>query len=113
MRGFVTTNDFVTTGPSPIALRACTVTVSRPGLSRPRASTSRVPFWVTERSTWVPLRTLTTYAVTGRSPLRWDGAYGEPGAAPVLGRDTEQVLTEVLGLTDAELGRLRGAAVIA
>jgi 2-methylfumaryl-CoA isomerase len=52
-------------------------------------------------------------AVTGRSPLRWDGAYGEPGAAPVLGRDTEQVLAEVLGLTGAELGRLRDAAVIA
>jgi 2-methylfumaryl-CoA isomerase len=52
-------------------------------------------------------------AVTGRSPLRWDGGYGEPGAAPVLGRDTEEVLAEVLGLTDAELGRLRESAVIA
>jgi 2-methylfumaryl-CoA isomerase len=52
-------------------------------------------------------------AVTARSPLRWDGTYGEPGAAPVLGHDTEQVLAEVLGLTAAELGRLRDRAVIA
>jgi 2-methylfumaryl-CoA isomerase len=52
-------------------------------------------------------------AVTARSPLRWDGAYGEPGAAPVLGHDTEQVLAEVLGLSAAELGRLRDQAVIA
>jgi 2-methylfumaryl-CoA isomerase len=52
-------------------------------------------------------------AVTGRSPLRWAGDYGEPGAAPVLGRDTAEVLAEVLGLTDAELGRLRESAVIA
>ena len=52
-------------------------------------------------------------AVTARSPLRWDGAYGEPGAAPVLGQDTEQVLADVLGLSPAELGRLRDRAVIA
>jgi 2-methylfumaryl-CoA isomerase len=52
-------------------------------------------------------------AVTARSPLRWNGTYGEPGAAPVLGQDTEQVLAEVLGLTAAELGRLRDRAVIA
>jgi 2-methylfumaryl-CoA isomerase len=52
-------------------------------------------------------------AVTGRSPLRWDGSYGEPGAAPVLGQDTQQVLTEVLGLDQAELGRLHDRGVIA
>jgi 2-methylfumaryl-CoA isomerase len=52
-------------------------------------------------------------AVTARSPLRWNGTYGEPGAAPVLGQHTGQVLAEVLGLTAAELGRLRDRAVIA
>ncbi|MFL6053966.1 MAG: CoA transferase [Actinoallomurus sp.] len=52
-------------------------------------------------------------AVTARSPLRWDGEYGEPGAPPALGQDTEQVLTDVLGLTATELGRLRDRAVIA
>jgi 2-methylfumaryl-CoA isomerase len=52
-------------------------------------------------------------AITARSPLRWNGAYGEPGEPPVLGRETEQVLTEVLGLTDPELARLRDKGVIA
>jgi 2-methylfumaryl-CoA isomerase len=52
-------------------------------------------------------------AVTARSPLRWDGSYGEPGAAPVLGQDTEQVLSEVLGLDATELGRLHDGGVIA
>jgi 2-methylfumaryl-CoA isomerase len=52
-------------------------------------------------------------AITARSPLRWNGGYGESGEPPVLGRETEQVLTEVLGLTAAELGRLRDHGVIA
>jgi 2-methylfumaryl-CoA isomerase len=52
-------------------------------------------------------------AITGRSPLRWNGAHGEPGKAPVLGRDTESVLTDVLGLTTAEIGRLVTGGVIA
>jgi 2-methylfumaryl-CoA isomerase len=52
-------------------------------------------------------------AITARSPLRWNGGYGEPGQPPLLGRETEQVLTEVLGLTAAELGRLRDKGVIA
>jgi crotonobetainyl-CoA:carnitine CoA-transferase CaiB-like acyl-CoA transferase len=51
--------------------------------------------------------------ITARSPLRWNGGYGEPGQPPVLGRDTEQVLAEVLGLTAAELARLRVQGVIA
>ncbi|MGD0704257.1 MAG: CoA transferase [Trebonia sp.] len=51
--------------------------------------------------------------ITARSPLRWNGGYGEPGQPPVLGRDTEQVLTEVLGLTATELARLRDQGVIA
>jgi 2-methylfumaryl-CoA isomerase len=52
-------------------------------------------------------------AITARSPLRWNGEYGEPGRSPVLGRETEQVLTEVLGLTAAELSQLRDKGVIA
>ena len=51
--------------------------------------------------------------ITARSPLRWNGGYGEPGRPPVLGRDTEQVLTEVLGLSATELARLRDQGVIA
>jgi 2-methylfumaryl-CoA isomerase len=52
-------------------------------------------------------------AITGRSPLRWNSGYGEPGQAPALGRETEQVLTEVLGLTAADLAGLRDRGVIA
>jgi 2-methylfumaryl-CoA isomerase len=51
-------------------------------------------------------------AITARSPLRWNGAYGQPGESPVLGRDTDQVLTEVLALTAPELARLRDRGVI-
>jgi 2-methylfumaryl-CoA isomerase len=58
-----------------------------------------------------PAATAST-AITARSPLRWNGAYGEPGESPVLGRDTEQVLTEVLGLTAPELAGLHDRGVI-
>ncbi len=51
-------------------------------------------------------------AITARSPLRWNGAYGEPGDSPVLGRDTDEVLTEVLGLTAPELAGLHDRRVI-
>jgi 2-methylfumaryl-CoA isomerase len=51
-------------------------------------------------------------SITARSPLRWNGAYGEPGQSPVLGRDTDQVLTEVLGLTAPELAGLHDRDVI-
>jgi 2-methylfumaryl-CoA isomerase len=51
-------------------------------------------------------------SITARSPLRWNGAYGEPGESPVLGRDTDQVLTEVLGLTPPELAGLHDRGVI-
>jgi 2-methylfumaryl-CoA isomerase len=54
----------------------------------------------------------TATSITARSPLRWNGAYGEPGDAPVLGRDTDQVLTEVLGLTAPELAGLHDRGVI-
>jgi 2-methylfumaryl-CoA isomerase len=52
-------------------------------------------------------------AITARSPLRWNGRYGEPGLAPELGHDTEAVLTQVLGLSSTEIGRLVDARVIA
>ncbi len=52
-------------------------------------------------------------AITGRSPLRWNGGYGAPGQPPALGRDTDRVLTEVLGLTGPELAGLRDRGVIA
>jgi 2-methylfumaryl-CoA isomerase len=45
-------------------------------------------------------------AITARSPLRTDGEYGAPGEAPRLGADTAEVLAEVLGLGDTEIGRL-------
>jgi len=51
-------------------------------------------------------------SITARSPLRWNGVYGEPGESPVLGRDTGQVLTEVLGLTAPELAGLHDRGVI-
>jgi 2-methylfumaryl-CoA isomerase len=51
-------------------------------------------------------------SITARSPLRWNGAYGDPGESPVLGRDTDQVLTEVLGLTAPELAGLHDRGVI-
>jgi 2-methylfumaryl-CoA isomerase len=51
-------------------------------------------------------------AITGRSPLRWNGEYGPPGRPPTLGRDTAPVLSEVLGLSEAELADLRERGVI-
>ncbi|MCK9902354.1 CoA transferase [Frankia sp. Cpl3] len=51
-------------------------------------------------------------AITARSPMRWNGRYGAPGAAPRLGEHTVPVLAEVLGLGDAEIGRLVDSGVI-
>jgi 2-methylfumaryl-CoA isomerase len=51
-------------------------------------------------------------SITARSPLRWNGEYGEAGAPPALGRDSEQVLAEWLGLSSAEIGDLRKRGVI-
>ena len=51
-------------------------------------------------------------SITARSPLRWNGGYGEPGQTPVLGRETDQVLAEVLGLSPAELAGLHDRGVI-
>lgn len=50
--------------------------------------------------------------ITARSPLRWNGERGDPGSAPVLGADTDEVLAEVLGLSDAEIGELHDQRVV-
>ncbi|RDI55949.1 CoA transferase [Nocardia mexicana] len=47
-----------------------------------------------------------------RSPLRIGAEYGDFAIAPGLGEHTDQVLTEILGLGDAELGRLHDAGII-
>jgi 2-methylfumaryl-CoA isomerase len=51
--------------------------------------------------------------ITARSPIRVEGSRGVLGAPPVLGRETGEVLSEVLGLSDAELTKLADAQVIA
>jgi 2-methylfumaryl-CoA isomerase len=51
--------------------------------------------------------------LSARSPLRVGAAYGEAAAAPVLGRDTRRVLTEVLGMSGRELRRLHADGIIA
>jgi 2-methylfumaryl-CoA isomerase len=52
-------------------------------------------------------------SITARSPLRWNGGYGRAGALPVLGRETDEVLAEVLGLGSAEIARLHDRGVVA
>jgi 2-methylfumaryl-CoA isomerase len=54
-----------------------------------------------------------TSAITARSSLRWNGEHGPAGAVPVLGPDTAEVLADVLGLGDAEIGPLVAAGVVA
>jgi 2-methylfumaryl-CoA isomerase len=51
--------------------------------------------------------------IGARSPLRWAGGYGEAAPAPALGQHTDEVLAEVLGLGQAELGVLHDDRVIA
>lgn len=46
------------------------------------------------------------------APWRWDGAQTSPEPAPLLSADTEQVLSDMLGLTDAEIGRLHSQGVV-
>lgn len=53
-----------------------------------------------------------TAAITARSPIRWDGEHGDAGAAPVLGRETEEILAGELGLSTAEIGALHDRGVI-
>ncbi|MQY21795.1 CoA transferase [Nocardia macrotermitis] len=51
--------------------------------------------------------------LSARSPLRAGAEYGEYATAPDLGEHTDEVLAQVLGLADTELGRLHDAGVIA
>lgn len=51
-------------------------------------------------------------AITARSPLRFDGDHGPAGATSGLGRDTDDVLADVLGLSPAEIGGLHDRGVI-
>jgi 2-methylfumaryl-CoA isomerase len=50
--------------------------------------------------------------LSARSPVRLGAGYGDLAVAPALGEHTDQVLTEVLGLGAAELGRLHDAGII-
>lgn len=52
-------------------------------------------------------------AITARSPLRWNGDHGPVGVIPKLGRETDEILADRLGLTQAEIGRLRERGVVA
>jgi 2-methylfumaryl-CoA isomerase len=52
-------------------------------------------------------------AISARSPLRWSGEYDEAAPAPTLGEHTDEVLSEVLGLDPAELGKLHDSGVLA
>jgi len=51
-------------------------------------------------------------SITARSPLRWNGDHGEPGLAPQLGRETDEVLADVLGLGSAEIAGLHDRGVV-
>ena len=54
-----------------------------------------------------------TYLMPG-SPLDFSGAERlPPRRAPVLGEHTDEVLAEVLGMGDAEIGRLYERGVVA
>jgi len=50
---------------------------------------------------------------SARSPLRLGGTWTEPVSAPRFGQDTDEVLAEVLGLSDAEIGALHDRGVVA
>lgn len=45
-------------------------------------------------------------------PARWDGLVAAPAVAPRLGHDTDAVLSDVLGLGSAEIGRLHDRGVL-
>jgi 2-methylfumaryl-CoA isomerase len=51
--------------------------------------------------------------VAAASPLRWSGTYGGVRPAPLLGADTEDVLSSELGLTEAEIAALQRSRVVA
>ncbi|GED96072.1 CoA transferase [Gordonia crocea] len=50
--------------------------------------------------------------VSAHAPIRVDNEYAGVAPARELGSDTDEVLASVLGLSDAELGRLRADGVI-
>jgi 2-methylfumaryl-CoA isomerase len=50
--------------------------------------------------------------VSARSPLRNGPEYGCTAVAPRLGQHSDEVLAEVLGLSDAELGRLHDDRIL-
>jgi 2-methylfumaryl-CoA isomerase len=50
--------------------------------------------------------------VSARSPVRIDAESGPPVVAPRLGEHTDEILTEVLGLSTDELGRLRDRGIV-
>ena len=51
--------------------------------------------------------------VAAGRPLRWDDVSEPPQVAPILGQHTDEVLTEVLGLSASELGGLHDRGVVA
>ncbi len=54
-----------------------------------------------------------TYLMPG-SPIAFSGAERRPaGRAPRLGEHTDEVLAELLGLSDREIGRLHDEGVVA
>jgi 2-methylfumaryl-CoA isomerase len=50
---------------------------------------------------------------SARSPLRLGGSWTEPRPAPRCGQDTDQVLQELLGLSDHEIGSLHDRGIVA
>ena len=50
--------------------------------------------------------------VAARTPLRWNGTHGPAGPSPLLGRETDEVLAERLGLSSAEIGGLHERGVV-
>lgn len=50
--------------------------------------------------------------ITARSPIRWDADHGDAGAAPELGRETDEVLADVLGLDERTIGGLHDRGVV-
>lgn len=50
---------------------------------------------------------------SSRLPLRLDHTWTDPRPAPRFGQDTDEVLGELLGLSDAELGRLHDRGLVA
>jgi 2-methylfumaryl-CoA isomerase len=50
--------------------------------------------------------------LSAASPWRWGGEQMRPTPAPSMSADTDDVLSELLGLSQRDLGRLRDARII-